>query len=156
MNEKGFGNVDVIAFIFVLLLSITIVSVLYNQLETEHPSISSDIPMEDYSKETSTEEPKEEEKIEASSYQELEDKVAKKSIPYFENNSTESNLEVVTIQTLVQNEYIPTIYSLKDSKVDCTGYVEYDKVTETYTTYLRCGELYETNGYDVTKEVNGN
>ena len=155
MNEKGFGQVDVIAFIFVLLLSITIVSVLYQQLETEHPSISSDIPAIDYTAED-PEKLEETVTIEASTYQELEDKIAEKSIPYFKVNSTTNDIEVVTLPTLIQNEYIPTIYSVEDSNVDCLGYVEYDKLNENYTTYLRCGTIYETKGYDVTKEVSGN
>lgn len=154
MNEKGFGQVDVIAFIFVILLSITIVSILYHQLETDHPSISSDIPASDFTKVEETDSLEEEVTIEASTYQELEDNIAEKSIAYFKTNSTTNDIETVTLQKLIQNQYIPTIYSIENPEADCLGYVEYDKSNEKYTTYLRCGTLYETKGYDMTKEVN--
>ncbi len=156
MNEKGFGQVDVIAFIFVILLSITIVSILYHQLETDYPSISADIPATDFTKVEEDDRLEAEKAIHASTYQELEDKIAEKSITYFKTNSTTNNIESVTLQKLIQNDYIPTIYSIEDSEIDCLGYVEYDKTDEKYTTYLRCGTLYETSGYDMTKEVNEN
>lgn len=154
MNEKGFGEIDVIAFIFVVFLSIAIVSISYKKLEKNNPSISSSIDARNLILPEDTEKIDEEIEIKASTYQELEDKIALESKAYFEVNSEEGKTQTVLLQTLIQNDYIPTIYALEDSTIDCLGYVDYYKDSNQYKTYLKCGTEYETQGYDTTKEVN--
>ena len=149
MNEKGFGRVEVIAFIFVVFISLTISSVLYKKIERDYFKTSSNAHSETVKK-------KEQSvtlEIQYSSYQELEDEIATNSIAYFRVNSTYDDLEIVSIQTLIQNGYIDTVYAIDDSTVDCIGYVEYNKLSELYTTYLKCGNLYKTNNYDELKEI---
>ena len=64
--------------------------------------------------------------------------------------------------TIYNNNYVVTVVRLKtddilsDFKINntyCSGYVEIEKDSITkYSSYIKCGNLYETKGYDKNKD----
>lgn len=151
MNQKGFGRLEVIGFLAIVALSMTIVWILTRQLEEAKPisgnigtsSISS--PVSGHTNSISSNE------FDVNNYSELEEKIADKSMDYFELNQTDDT-QVVTIAKLVQNAYISQIYSLKSHDVICTGYVEYHRTNDEAKTYLKCDDEYQTPGYNVLND----
>lgn len=151
MNQKGFGKIEVMAFIVVVALSLTIVAILYNQAVSsaslgETGSSSYVTPDQDYKNDDTAN------IITADDYASLEKQIAEKSEPYFLTNSQDEEVEVVTILTLVQNQYFAAIKALDDPDILCTGYVEHHKQNNTYQSYLKCEDEYQTTGYDVLKD----
>lgn len=146
MKEQGFGTMEVMAFLFVIALSFTIVAVLSNQLtkkieNKENASINNsvhDVPIPT---------------LDTASYHTLEKSIASKSENYFSNNTTNSKIDYVTIQTLIQDGYIGSVHAVTDETQECSGYVEFLKTQNIYKTYLKCGEVYQTDGYDALKEI---
>lgn len=146
MKEYGFGSKEVIAFIAVVGISLGIVGFLYQDISKRSMSFLDNTVSTFSSKNTNS---KKVISIEADSYNQLEDIISEKSIPYFVGNSN----NYVSLLTLIQNEYIDTIYSLDKDKTDCTGYVEYNQDNKSSKTYLMCGTKYTTKGYDISKEI---
>lgn len=151
MNQKGFGRLEVIGFLAIVALSMTIVWILTRQLEEAKP-ISSNIgtssilsPVSGHTNSISSNE------FDVDTYSELEEKIADKSMDYFELNQTDDT-QVVTIAKLVQNSYISQIYSLKSHDVICTGYVEYHRTNDEAKTYLKCDDEYQTPGYNALND----
>ena len=151
MTEKGFGRLEVIAFLAVIALSLTIATILINQLLIATPI---DDVLSDTGSESVVDTPSSSDEIgiEASSYQELEDIIASKSETYFETNSNDEEVQVVTIQTLTQNNYLPQIYDIHNHDLICTGYVSKDHASDSIKTYLKCENEYQTEGYDALKD----
>ncbi|MCI8445434.1 MAG: hypothetical protein HFG15_03250 [Bacilli bacterium] len=151
MNQKGFGKLEVMAFLVVVALSLTIVAILYNQvMSSVSPGGTGTgtyvTPDQDYENDDTAN------MIMADDYASLEKQIAECSAPYFLSNSQEGEVEVVTILTLVQNQYFAAVQALDDPDILCTGYVEHHKQNGTYQTYLKCEDEYETAGYDVLKD----
>lgn len=150
MKQKGFGTTDLIAFLFVVLLSLIIVTILYSQMADSLQTENDKMEMFD-GKNVHNEQPTPE--LNTQNYVTLEESIAEKSKNYFSNNTTDSKIDYVTLLTLKQNNYIGNIHAIDDDTQECTGYVEFLKVSGIYKTYLKCGEIYQTSGYDVLKEV---
>lgn len=150
MNQKGFGMNEMLAFLFVIFISFIIATSAYNQI------VSHDKFKKDSETVSNPEIEKKEEVVptfDVESYQVLENLIASKSKDYFAHNSKEGKIDYVPLQTLIQNEYIGNVNAVDDENQECTGYVEYLKVSERYKTYLSCGEYYQTVGYDALKEM---
>ena len=147
MNQKGFGMTEVIAFLFVIMLSLIIVAISYRKIMSNNKLMDHTFTPEvtNYKTPVPT--------LDVTSYQALENLIAEKSKDYFEHNSQDVKIDYVPLQTLIQNEYIGNVNAVDDENVDCTGYVEYLKINERYKTYLSCGEYYQTSGYDALKEI---
>lgn len=154
MNQKGFGTNDMLAFLFVVLVSFTIVAVLYNQSFAKvnvnnevTPSVSP------FSKSDSTVTVDSDEVKEAidhsQGYAKMEEEIAEASKAYFLANSNDAKSDYVTLESLVNNDYIDRDKIIHDD-VTCQGYVDYLKVANRYTTYLKCNN-YQTTGYDPLK-----
>lgn len=150
MNRYGFGGKEVIAFLAVIGISLLIVGMLYNDIENNSASLSGNNNKTFSTNRDNKSSENEIKTIEASSYSELENIIAEASLSYFSHNSNND----VSLLTLIQNNYIDTIYSLDKDKVDCNGYVEYNHEYEEAKTYLMCGNKYTTVGYDINKEIN--
>lgn len=150
MNQKGFGMNEMIAFLFVVLVSFIIATSAYNKIISKEKIKKDTDPVSNSVTEA------EEQSVptfDVQSYQVLEDMIAKKSREYFVHNSQDVKIDYVPLQTLIQNEYIGNVSAIDDETQECTGYVEYLKVNERYKTYLNCGEYYQTAGYDALKEM---
>ncbi len=146
MGSRAFGTTEVIAFLFVFALSLTIVMIFTNQLKKEVRFVQLN-----YLSSQADEMPKPE--LDEESYDSLEESIAMKSISYFSHNTTDNPIDYVTIQKLIQNGYIDNVYAIEDSKVECSGYVAFIKDYDDYKTYLYCDNLYKTKGYEVLKEI---
>lgn len=149
MNQKGFGRLEVIGFLAVIALSMTIIWILTRQLEESKPISSNTGISSTTSSSVSGHIPSNE--FDVNTYAELEDKIAGKSMDYFEMNQTDET-QVVKLAKLVQNAYIPQIYSLKNHDVICTGYVEYHRNNDSAKTYLKCDDEYQTTGYNALND----
>ena len=61
---------------------------------------------------------------------------------------------VVTYGTLVDSKLIDTLYDIQNTAIACNGYtiVVNDKLDKTFTGYIKCGNHYKTNGYNINYE----
>lgn len=142
MNQKGFGRLEVIGFLAVVALSMTIVWILVRQLEELKLNAGNNVAGSPIASPNSSHVISE---FNVDTYAELENKIAEESMNYFNINQTAEE-QVVSIAKLVQNSYIPQVYSLKKDVI-CTGYVEYHRNINEAKTYLKCDEEYQTEGY---------
>lgn len=55
----------------------------------------------------------------------------------------------ITLYQMQQKKLIGIIYDVKNSNLECDGYVQFSKTetTEKYEPYLKCGSNYKTDGY---------
>lgn len=151
MNQRGFGRLEVIGFLAVVALSLTIVWILVRQLEEAKPFVQNAIP----SASRDSIESVISNEFDVDTYLELEEKIALKSIEYFDANQND-DVQTVTIAKLVQNDYIPQVYSLKNHDVICTGYVEYHRHNNAAKTYLKCDLEYQTPEYNTLNDYSQN
>lgn len=78
------------------------------------------------------------------SYIALEEKVVKAYIKY--NNSLSEKIEHVTIDTLIEKGYLDKVVG--EASISCTGYAKYLKGQGKAKGFIRCGNKYETLGYN--------
>lgn len=90
--------------------------------------------------------------VEGRNYPETENNISEKSIFYFSRNMTNEKPTLVTIEQLVEQEYIYPVYAKEDKSIRCTGYVE--MTNNIPKAYLRCGKEYTTKNYNIYKEIN--
>ncbi len=79
----------------------------------------------------------------------LEDKLVSAGVMYANKYYKDSKLTVTVVR--LQTEEILNELSVDDIK--CSGYIEIEKdETFKYYPYIKCGDLYETRGYEKTKD----
>lgn len=79
----------------------------------------------------------------------LEDKLVRAGVMYANKYYKDDKLTVTVVR--LQTEEILKDLSINDTK--CTGYVEIEKDESfKYYPYIKCGDLYQTQGYDETKD----
>ena len=79
----------------------------------------------------------------------LEDKLVSAGVMYANKYYKDSKLTVTVVR--LQTEGILNELSLND--INCSGYIEIEKdETFKYYPYIKCGDLYETKGYDEIKD----
>ncbi|MDD6323437.1 MAG: hypothetical protein PUA73_02375 [Bacilli bacterium] len=136
MNNKGFGIKDFIIIIAVMFISIIIAMSLYNQSIASLPSQTN------------------EETVKSKTYEDLTDELLKAAERYQNDNYSANSDEQVTwilkYSLLRKEKYLSKIYDIKDKKIECTGYVEFnqDKAEISYKPFLKCGDNYKTKGYE--------
>ena len=136
MNNKGFGIKNFIIIIAVMFISIIIAMSLYNQSIASLPSQTN------------------EETVKSKTYEDLTDKLLKAAERYQNDNYSANSDEQVTwilkYSLLRKEKYLSKIYDIKDKKIECTGYVEFnqDKAEISYKPFLKCGDNYKTKGYE--------
>lgn len=82
-------------------------------------------------------------------YNSLEDKLVSAGVMYANKYYKDSKLTVTVVR--LQTEGILNELSLND--INCSGYIEIEKdETFKYYPYIKCGDLYETKGYDEIKD----
>lgn len=139
MNEKGFGLKEFVIIIAVIFICMIIIMSLYQSLFK--------------TKDTELETPVESEKTEKLTYKELEEKLEQAAERYQNDNYSGSidNPEIwsLSYSMLKEEEYIDKLKDPKDGK-ECKGYVEFvqDGGKISYTPFLKCGDNYQTKGYD--------
>lgn len=136
MNNKGFGIKNFIIIIAVMFISIIIATSLYNQSIASLPSQTN------------------EETVKSKTYEDLTDELLKAAERYQNDNYSANSDEQVTwilkYSLLRKEKYLSKIYDIKDKKIECTGYVEFnqDKAEISYKPFLKCGDNYKTKGYE--------
>lgn len=136
MNNKGFGIKNFIIIIAVMFISIIIAMSLYNQSIASLPSQTN------------------EETVKSKTYEDLTDELLKAAERYQNDNYSANSDEQVTwilkYSLLRKEKYLSKIYDIKDKKIECTGYVEFnqDKAEISYKPFLKCGDNYKTKGYE--------
>lgn len=79
----------------------------------------------------------------------LEDKLVRAGVMYANKYYKDSKLMVTIVR--LQTEGILSELSINDTK--CSGYIEIEKDDSfKYYPYIKCGDLYQTKGYDETKD----
>lgn len=136
MNNKGFGIKNFIIIIAVMFISIIIATSLYSQSIASLPSQTN------------------EETVKSKTYEDLTEELLKAAERYQNDNYSANSDEQVTwilkYSLLRKEKYLSKIYDIKDKKIECTGYVEFnqDKAEISYKPFLKCGDNYKTKGYE--------
>ena len=87
----------------------------------------------------------------SNNYSSMEQKLVSATIKYLDDNpklnpSNEGEMKKVNLDTLVNSKYIDQLYSIEDSNVECSGYVQIinENSKNRYVPYIKCGNYYET------------
>lgn len=90
-----------------------------------------------------------EENAEKLNYNVLEDKLVSAGVAYASKYYKDKPLVVTVVR--LQTESMLKELNLENTK--CSGYIEIDKEDSfTYYPYIKCGDIYETEGYDSSKD----
>ena len=141
MNQKGFGIKEFVIIIAVIFICIIIIMSLYQSLVNKNHIEQSETQTE--SKET--------EKV---TYQDLENKLEKAAERYqndtYQGNTQNTEIWTLSYSMLKEEKYIDKLIDPNDKNTECTGYVEFvqDGAKISYTPFLKCGNNYQTQGYD--------
>ena len=131
MNQNGWGLKDAVLFIVIICLALLISIATYHK--TFKGASKSGIEDETY----------------ADMEEELENAAHTYTDNYYYKVLEDGDSGVVTIRDMQAENIITVVKDIEDDSILCSGYVTFakeDSVT-TYTTYLKCGDNYETKGY---------
>lgn len=137
MNEKGFGIKEFIIIIAVIFISLIIIMALFQSI---FPNNEQPEPEQTQDEETVT-------------YEDLENTLEKAAERYqndtYSGNTNETEVWSLSYSMLKEEKYLDKLIDPKNKK-ECTGYVEFiqDGAKVSYKPYLKCGNNYETEGYD--------
>ena len=136
MNENGWGLKDAVLFIVIVCLALFISMITYHRtfkgLFDNSGSIT-DIKNETY----------------ADIEKDLEDTAHTYTDNYYYKVLEDGDSGVVTIRDMQGEGLVKVVKDIEDDSIICSGYVTFSKENSvtTYTTYLKCGNNYETKGY---------
>lgn len=157
-NNQGFGLIEMLIIMFSALLCLVVCVIVYNKTFVDNSQ--SDLPevpiiveknentddIKDYEVEEETLLTKEEQK-----YKLLEDKMINGAKIYITNNYPIINDQiVVTLNKLIEEDYIKELVDPNNEKNICNGYVVYKD--NNYIPYLNCKGNYKSEGYNVDFE----
>ena len=136
MNEKGFGIKEFIIIISVVFISLIIIMALFQSIFQNAESNQTI-----------------DETIETVTYEDLEKSLEKAAERYqndtYSGNTNETEVWSLSYSMLREEKYLDKLIDPNDKK-ECTGYVEFiqDGAKISYKPYLKCGDNYQTKGYD--------
>lgn len=155
-NNYGFGIIEMLIIMFSALLILIVCTIVYNinfkyeknPNEDVMPSITSNNEntdkIEDYEK-------IEEKEIDKSKYKLLEDELTNAAKIYILNNyPILDDKIIVSLNKLIENNYIDKLVDPDDKKNTCNGYVIYND--NNYSSYINCNDNYISEGYNVDFE----
>ena len=133
MNNKGFGIRDVIVFLAIVCLCILISMVIFRRTFTELFDSNRNIGDETYS----------------SIEKDLERIARTYTDNYYGKILEDGDSGVVTIRDMQGENLLTLVRDITDDNVICSGYVTFNRAdgVTSYKTYLKCGNNYETDGY---------
>jgi competence protein ComGC len=157
-NNQGFGLIEMLIIMFSALLCLVVCVISYNKYfdedkeeeTTELPSITDENEntdnISDYYEETEETLTKQEKK-----YKVLEDKMINGAKIYITNNYTVLNDQIIiTVNKLIEEEYIKELIDPNNQKNKCNGYVVFKD--NNYIPYLNCEGNYKSEGYNADFE----
>ena len=133
MNEEGWGLKEVLIFIVIVFLCIFISMTVYNKTFGDLFGSGDNYKDETY------------EDIEA----ELENTAKTYTDNYYNKVLENGDEGIVTIRDMQGEGLLTAVKDINNNSINCSGYVEF-KTTNSktkYTTYLKCGDNYQTKGY---------
>ena len=134
MNQRGFGLKEFIIIIAVIFIAMIIIMSLYQSI---FPNTSNN-----------------ETKKKKVTYQDLEKKLEKAAERYqndtYSGNINDKEVWSLSYSMLKEKKYLDKITDPNNDDIECQGYVEFiqDGVLISYKPYLKCGNNYQTKGYD--------
>lgn len=82
-------------------------------------------------------------------YNSLEDKLVRAGVMYANKYYTGNKLIVTVVRLQAEN----ILNELTINNINCSGYIEIEKDEDfKYYPYIKCGDIYETDGYDKLKD----
>lgn len=132
MNQGGWGLKDIFIYVGVITLALLVAMILYNKNFKQLFDSASSIE----------------------TYTDLESKLIRAARTYTDNfyykALEDGDAGYVSVKTLKDSGVIDKIEDINDSKIECSGYVHFNKEesTVTYDPYLKCDNNYITTGYD--------
>jgi competence protein ComGC len=157
-NNQGFGLIEMLIIMFSALLCLVVCVISYNKYfdedkeeeTTELPSITDENEntdnISDYYEETEETLTKQEKK-----YKVLEDKMINGAKIYITNNYTVLNDQIIiTVNKLIEEEYIKELIDPNNQNNKCNGYVVFKD--NNYIPYLNCEGNYKSEGYNADFE----
>ncbi len=153
LNNRGWGLQAMLAGVLVLMIALVIIAVL---VQKTFGDIMDPINVENHPNNNPTEDTDKEEDNDEQyyykTYGEIENAVviaAKKYQKKYYNNILDGEKISVTIKNLQEEKFISEIKDIKNKNISCSGYAIFindnDKIT--YNAYIKCGDNYETIGY---------
>lgn len=146
LNNRGWGLQAMMAGVLILMMFLVIVAVL---IQKTFEDIMEPINNENHYSET---EDKNETEIKYDSYEEIENTIinaAKKYQKEYYSDILDGEKISVTLKNLQEEKLIGEITDIKNDNVVCSGYAIFinddDKII--YNAYIKCGDNYETIGY---------
>ena len=153
LKKGGKGLITELIYIFVFCICLIISVVLTNQMGLLKDFESALFPVSEETQEKISNKIHPITISKDRSYEQMEYDVRNVSKRYVNNNYTNiPNNLIIRISTLVDNNYIEPIYDWSGNK--CTGYTTCNKglIFNKYKTYLKCGNVYQTKGYEYSKD----
>lgn len=155
-NSKGWGLQAMLVFclIFFIFLIIAVFLIVnsFKSLPNNSSDSNSNPAISNSDSNSDSDAPKKD-------YKDLEQMMIDATSNYILNNYTDKELDfdhiIVTLNTLVEKEYIEQLYDVDTNRSKCSGYVDIEKEESgiTYKPYLRCGLHYKTSGYNKDLDV---
>jgi Tfp pilus assembly protein PilE len=156
-NNQGFGLIEMLIIMFSALLCLVVCVISYNKYFDEDKEETTELPsltdenentdnVSDYYEETEETLTKQEKK-----YKVLEDKMINGAKIYITNNYTVLNDQIIiTVNKLIEEEYIKELIDPNNQKNKCNGYVVFKD--NNYIPYLNCEGNYKSEGYNADFE----
>ena len=139
MNNKGFGLKEFIILFSVIFICMIVIMSIYQSIFPNQ-----NIELE---KNMAEEKPK--------TYKELEQELQLAAERYqndtYSADSDATEVWTLSYSMLKEKKYIDKLIDPNDKNQECTGYVEFiqDEAKISYQPFLKCGNNYETKGYQV-------
>ena len=144
LNNRGWGLQAMMIGVLVLMIALIITAVLINK-------VFGDI-IEPINKPNYIENSDAKEESTYKTYQEMENEIitaAKKYQKKYYSDILDGEKITVTVKNLQAEYFIDELTDIKNEKTICTGYATFlnddDKIS--YKAYIKCGNSYETIGY---------
>lgn len=155
MNNRGWGMADLFWILGVIGVTLVLVSVLIRvtlkDLAPTSNNVSSQIEVTKPT-ETPEEAHKDDENVQveindSESYEEMEELLKSAAEKYVSKYYQDDSVTSVTIslEELEKEALISSLYDPNDNSIICDGYVIYNRESNSYTPYLKCGNNYQTN-----------
>ena len=152
LNNRGWGLQAMMVGVLVLMIALVIIAVLVQKTFND---VFEPIDKENHY--TENEDKKEENQYK--SYEDIENAIinaAKKYQKAYYSDILDGEKISVTLKNLQEEKLIDKVIDIKDSNTVCTGYAIFindnDKII--YNAYIKCGENYETIGYQEFYDLN--
>ncbi len=155
MNQNGWELKDFLIILVASFIALLIAAFIYKKNITSLFGSEKTEPVKE--KTNNQAEINNSENIVNNDYRELENKI-KIAAERYQNDNYQGNLEsketwILTYKMLKEKRYLKeSLIDQEDKSIECNGYVEFKKdiAKIAYTPYIKCGNNYQTKGYDAS------